>query len=86
MSGIKHSLIFNVSSMFTEFPVLSDEAEVYGAARFCFTKAFSQLNGEEFWDYQAGKQQHTKMAHFVEIFCVDFDHTVHCLVLKGGTP
>lgn len=72
--------------MFTAFPMLSDEAKGYGAERFCFMKVFSQLNGNKFWEYQAGQQQNTKEAHFIEILWVDFDHTGHCLVLKDGTP
>lgn len=40
--------------------MLSDEAEIYGAAWFYFIKVFSQFNEEEFWEYQAGKKTQHK--------------------------
>jgi len=51
--------------MFTDFSMLLDETEVHGAARFCLMKVFSQLYGEEFWKYQAGKQLNTMIIHFI---------------------
>lgn len=68
--------------MFTEFSMLSDEAEIYGAARFYFIKVFSQFKREEIWEYQAKKKTKYK-AHFTEICWANFKH---CVALKDNTP